>query len=150
MNKLITELQRLYFLPDQQWHRQQLDHAGKPAYPAAGVLTPAIMASSLAGETNVALQLLSGHVVRHRPASREAREQGRLAHAPAPVHDHKLGPAGGPRVIQLRPLLVSVDERSSLLAFHDGRTEAAVFRHSSAGRRVTAKGCFDCGGDLRL
>jgi hypothetical protein len=61
MNKLITELQRLYFLPDQQWHSQQPDASGKPTYPGGGALTPAIMASSLAGETTVALQLLGAN-----------------------------------------------------------------------------------------
>ena len=59
MNKLISELQRLYFLPDQQWHSEQLDTGGQPAYPAEGVLTPAIVASSLAGEQTIALQLVS-------------------------------------------------------------------------------------------
>jgi len=59
MNKLITELQRLYFLPDQQWHSQQLDDGGQPVYPAEGTLTPAVVASSLAGEQSISLQLVS-------------------------------------------------------------------------------------------
>ena len=55
MNKLITALQRLYFLDDQQWHSQQLDDRGAPAYQAAGTLTPEIVARSLAGEATLAL-----------------------------------------------------------------------------------------------
>lgn len=61
MNKLITELQRLYFLTDQQWHSQQLDDGSDASYPAEGALTPAIVASSLGGENTVALQLLSAN-----------------------------------------------------------------------------------------
>jgi len=59
MNKLITELQRLYFLDDQQWHSQQLDDGSEPAYPAGGALTPDVVASGLAGEQTVALNLVS-------------------------------------------------------------------------------------------
>jgi len=59
MNELITELQRLYFLPDQQWHSQQANADSNPAYPAEGALTPAVVASSLAGEQTIALQLVS-------------------------------------------------------------------------------------------
>lgn len=59
MNKLISELQRLYFLPDQQWHSQQLHDGSDARYLAEGALTPAIVASSLAGENTVALDLLS-------------------------------------------------------------------------------------------
>lgn len=55
MNKLMTELQRLYFLPEQQWWRQGLDDAGEPAYSAAGLLSPAALAASLAGEASVEL-----------------------------------------------------------------------------------------------
>lgn len=58
MQKLITELQRLYFLPGQQWHRQKLDDSGKFAHTMEGELTPAIIAHSLAGETDVALDLV--------------------------------------------------------------------------------------------
>lgn len=58
MNKLITELQRLYFLPGQQWLSQQADAGGKPADPAAGALTPAVVASGLAGERSIALELV--------------------------------------------------------------------------------------------
>ena len=59
MNELITELQRLYFLPDQQWHSQQANADSNPAYPAEGALRPAVVASSLAGEQTIALQLVS-------------------------------------------------------------------------------------------
>lgn len=59
MNKLISELQRLYFLPEQQWHSQQPDGDGKPAYQIEGILTPEVVARSLTGEGAVALQLVS-------------------------------------------------------------------------------------------
>lgn len=59
MNKLIIELQRLYFLHDQQWHARRLDDSGKPVYPAAGLLTPDVVADGLAGEQTIALNLLS-------------------------------------------------------------------------------------------
>jgi hypothetical protein len=59
MNKLISELQRLYFLPGQQWHSQQLDDSGKPACSVEGTLTTAIVASSLEGKQTIALQLVS-------------------------------------------------------------------------------------------
>jgi len=52
MNKLISELQRLYFLPDQQWHSQAPDCL------AEGTLTPSIVAQGLAGEKDVALDLV--------------------------------------------------------------------------------------------
>lgn len=52
MNKLIAELQRLYFLDGQQGQC-----VGGQA-PAAGALTPAIVASGLAGECAVALDLV--------------------------------------------------------------------------------------------
>ena len=59
MNKLISELQRLYFLQDQQWHSQNLNDGGDLAYAAEGRLTPAIVTKSLAGELTVALNLVS-------------------------------------------------------------------------------------------
>jgi hypothetical protein len=59
MNKLISELERLYFLDGQQWLSGISDAGGEPAYHAAGVLTPAIVANSLAGEKDVALNLVS-------------------------------------------------------------------------------------------
>ena len=58
MHKLITELERLYFLPDQQWHSLKLDAAGAAPGSAEGLLTPAIVARNLAGEANVALDLV--------------------------------------------------------------------------------------------
>jgi len=59
MSKLFTELQRLYFLDDQQWHSQHAEARANPTYSAAGTLTPEIVAASLAGEISVALQLVS-------------------------------------------------------------------------------------------
>ena len=59
MNKLISELQRLYFLPDQQWHRQQLTAGGELAYATEGLLTPDVVDKSLAGELTVGLKLTS-------------------------------------------------------------------------------------------
>lgn len=59
MTKLFTELQRLYFLHDQQWHGRQSDDSGNPFYPAEGPLTPDILAKSLTGGTTIALNLLS-------------------------------------------------------------------------------------------
>ena len=59
MNELITELERLYFLDGQQWHSQQANESGQAVDPAAGVLTRAVMAGSLAGENPVALSLVS-------------------------------------------------------------------------------------------
>lgn len=55
MNKLFSELQRLYFLGDPQWHSQRSD--GIPCHPE-GPLTPEIVAASLAGEKSVAFNLV--------------------------------------------------------------------------------------------
>ena len=55
MNKLLTELQRLYFLQDPQWHIQQA--GGAPFHPE-GELTPEIVAESLAGEKSLAFNLV--------------------------------------------------------------------------------------------
>ena len=59
MNKLISALQRLYFLQDQQWHSQNLNDGGAIVYAAEGPLTPAIVTKSLAGELTVGLNLVS-------------------------------------------------------------------------------------------
>lgn len=59
MNKLIIELQRLYFLHDQQWQSPRLDDSGKPVYPAEGRLTPELVAEGLAGEKTITLKLVS-------------------------------------------------------------------------------------------
>ena len=59
MNKLISALQRLYFLQDQQWHSQSLNDGGDLAYAAEGPLTPAIVTKSLAGELTVGFNLVS-------------------------------------------------------------------------------------------
>ena len=59
MNKLITELQRLYFLPDQQWQSQTLDERGELVFYAEGQLTAEIVAVSLAGEKSIGLNLVS-------------------------------------------------------------------------------------------
>jgi hypothetical protein len=59
MHKLISELQRLYFIHDQQWHSQRLDGSGEPVLLAEGRLTPDIVAQCLAGEMAVTLDLVS-------------------------------------------------------------------------------------------
>ncbi|HEX5392335.1 MAG TPA: hypothetical protein VFW68_03595 [Rhodocyclaceae bacterium] len=51
MNKVIQELQRLYFLPDQQCHSRHRDKEGP--------LTAELMTKSLQGETALALKLVS-------------------------------------------------------------------------------------------
>ena len=59
MNKLIAELQRLYFISGQQWRSQQLlSECQELAFEIEGRLTPAILANSLAGLENVALELV--------------------------------------------------------------------------------------------
>jgi hypothetical protein len=55
MNRLIAELQRLYFLHDQQWHRLETDDAGGFGVRAEGPLSDEIVAGSLAGELNAAI-----------------------------------------------------------------------------------------------
>ena len=59
MNKLITELQRLYFLPGQQWHSQKLDDGGGLIFCAEGLITPDILTRNFTGEANAALDLVS-------------------------------------------------------------------------------------------
>lgn len=59
MNKLISELQRLYFLPDQQWQRQSLLAAADLSAPAHGPLSEEALTTSLAGEAAVLLTLVS-------------------------------------------------------------------------------------------
>jgi len=59
MSNLTTELQRLFLLDDQQWHSQKPDESGNSADLAAGALTPAIVAKCLAGETDMAMNLIS-------------------------------------------------------------------------------------------
>ena len=59
MNKLISELQRLYFLQEQQWHSQKLSDGGGITYTAEGPLTPAIFTRGLAGELTVGLDLVN-------------------------------------------------------------------------------------------
>jgi hypothetical protein len=39
---------------------------------------------------------------------------------------------------------------SFLIAFFDGRSRAAVARHTSARHWVSSRGCHDCGGPIRL
>ena len=56
MNKLFSELQRLYLLDDPQWQSQRSD--GISCHPE-GLLTPEIVAASLAGEKSVAFSLVS-------------------------------------------------------------------------------------------
>lgn len=59
MNNLTTELRRLYFLDDPQWHRRKPDDNGNSADLAAGALTPVIVAEWLAGESGLAMNLVS-------------------------------------------------------------------------------------------
>lgn len=54
MNKVIQELQRLYFLP-----KQQCRHQPQTSQAEEGPLTPELIAKSLQGETAVTLKLLS-------------------------------------------------------------------------------------------
>jgi len=61
MNKLIAELQRLYFLQGQHWQAQTPDAASSPAASspsAAGAMTPEILRASFSGELSVAFDLL--------------------------------------------------------------------------------------------
>lgn len=58
MNTLIAELQRLYFLHDQQGYSQNLAADGSPTYPSAATATPEMVAKCLTGEASVALNLL--------------------------------------------------------------------------------------------
>lgn len=58
MNRLIAELQRLYFPHDQQWLAQKPGDGGEPAFCAAGVSMPAVVANSLAGVINAAYNLV--------------------------------------------------------------------------------------------
>ena len=59
MNKLIQELQRLYFLPNNQRYRQIVDEEGENADQAEVLLTEAEMSDSLAGQRSIALMLVS-------------------------------------------------------------------------------------------
>jgi len=59
MNKLIHELQRLYFLQEQQWQNPKLGPRGSPNSPSEGVVTPELLAKSLQGATSVALNLVA-------------------------------------------------------------------------------------------
>jgi hypothetical protein len=58
MNRLIAELQRLYFLHDQQWHLLETDNADGFGALAECIITDEIVACSLAGELNAALDLV--------------------------------------------------------------------------------------------
>ena len=59
MNKLISVLERLYFLQGQQWSCLTQDADGALACLAKGRLTPEVMARGLAGEADIALDLVS-------------------------------------------------------------------------------------------
>ncbi|MEI7613006.1 MAG: hypothetical protein WCK63_08865 [Betaproteobacteria bacterium] len=58
MNRLIAELQRLYFLHDQQWHLLETDNADGFGALAECIITDEIVACSLAGELNAAIDLV--------------------------------------------------------------------------------------------
>lgn len=59
MNRFISELTRLYFLPGQEWQTWQPSESGEPAYVMEGLLTPEVLADRLATESNVGLTLVS-------------------------------------------------------------------------------------------
>lgn len=61
MNRLIAELQRLYFLRDQPWRTRKSGDGGGPAHSAEGVATPEIVAQSLAGEASAVLDLVGAN-----------------------------------------------------------------------------------------
>ncbi|HEY3431667.1 MAG TPA: hypothetical protein VGK09_03885 [Rhodocyclaceae bacterium] len=59
MNKLIQELGRLYFLPEQRgYSRQQID-SGNPVVNTASLITPAAISQNLDGTATVALKLVN-------------------------------------------------------------------------------------------
>lgn len=58
MKEMITALQRLYFLPAQQWLSQVPGADDQSAYATAGLLTPAIMSTGLEGNQTIALDLV--------------------------------------------------------------------------------------------
>ncbi|WP_310494334.1 hypothetical protein [Dechloromonas sp.] len=59
MNRFISELTRLYFLPGQEWQTWLPSESGEPAYVMEGLLTPEVLAERLATESNVGLTLVS-------------------------------------------------------------------------------------------
>lgn len=59
MNKLIQELQRLYFLDGQAWRARESGAGDRPADRAGSILTPELVARSLAGEAVVELDLVT-------------------------------------------------------------------------------------------
>ncbi|MBL8429446.1 MAG: hypothetical protein JNJ95_06075 [Dechloromonas sp.] len=59
MNRLITELSRLYFLPGQEWQSWRDSDNGKRIYVEEGVLTTEVLAERLITESNVGLVLVS-------------------------------------------------------------------------------------------
>ena len=59
MERLIRELQRLYFLPGQQWADRTLGGEDTPRLLCSGELTPAILAESCSGQPAISLQMLS-------------------------------------------------------------------------------------------
>jgi hypothetical protein len=59
MSNLFNELQRLFFLPEQQWHTHQAAAKSAPADAVDGLLTPQLVAESLAGESSVMLNLIN-------------------------------------------------------------------------------------------
>ncbi|NTV70300.1 MAG: hypothetical protein HGA71_09160 [Azonexaceae bacterium] len=59
MNRLISELTRLYFLPDQEWLSWQPDENGERVYMGEGKLTPEILAERLMTGSNLGLSLVS-------------------------------------------------------------------------------------------
>jgi len=59
MNKLISELERLYFLDNQEWQSEEPGEGGDTSDPAVGILTQEVVAESLAGRRSVALNPVS-------------------------------------------------------------------------------------------
>lgn len=59
MNRLIAELSRLYFLPEQEWQSWRDSDKGNRVYVEEGVLTTEVLAERLATESSVGLALVS-------------------------------------------------------------------------------------------
>ena len=59
MNKLIAELQRLYFLPGQQWQSRKLDDGASFTACAEDRITPDLLSRNFPGEASVVLDLVS-------------------------------------------------------------------------------------------
>ena len=59
MNRLVAELTRLYFLPEQEWETWLPSQNGEPDCVAEGILAADVLAERLATERDVGLTLVS-------------------------------------------------------------------------------------------